>query len=389
MRVLVCPTAFKESLSAATVSEAIASGLRQGVPEAEITELPLSDGGPGLVESLRAAAGGRVEEVDVAGPLLGQVRGRILWTPSGPATTAEGDGAGQGYAEAGAADPDAGDAPGAGRTAVIESADACGLHLMPEGSRAPLTADTQGVGELVRAAEERGAARVVLGLGGSGTVDGGSGLARAFGYRFLDDRGTAIAAGGGPLRRLARITGGREAEVDVVALADVRTPLLGPRGAARTFGPQKGAGAREVDALEEGLSRLAGRIETDLGRSVGEIPGGGAAGGLGAGAVAFLGAELVQGADWVLSRVGFPERLEAADLVVTGEGAFDPTSLDGKVTGEVIRRARAAGRRVLLICGRLEDGEPEGVRVADAGGDWLEPASLASLAAREGKALAG
>lgn len=381
MRVLICPTSFKESIGAAAATEAMAAGLRRAAGSGEgralqVTELPLSDGGPGLLDALRSVSGGEVEEVEVAGPLLGRVHGRILWTTPGAPRPRDPEHAAGGAGEG-------------TRTAVIESADACGLHLMPPESRAPLTADTQGVGELVHRALEWGAGRVILGLGGSGTVDGGSGLARAFGYRFVDDRGTEIAAGGGPLRRLAGIRGGEPPDAEVVALADVRAPLVGPEGAARVFAPQKGARPREVDALAEGLARLAERIHSDLGRDVRQIPGGGAAGGLGAGCVAFLGADLVQGADWVLSRLGFRERLPAADLVVTGEGAFDSTSMDGKVTGEVIRRARERDLPVLLLCGRVEDGVPEGVRAADGGGDWLDTAGLAGLAAREAEGLLG
>lgn len=358
MDVLVCPTAFKESMSAPAAAASIAAGIGEALPEARITELPVSDGGPGLLDAVRATEGGEVETLDVSGPLLGRAQGRLLWLPGG-------------------------------ETAVIESADACGLHLMPPGARAPLSADTRGVGELVRHAVDEGAARVILGLGGSGTVDGGSGLARAFGYRFLDDRGREIAPGGGPLRRLARIEGGAPPDAGVLALADVRIPLTGPRGAARVFAPQKGAREREVEALEEGLERLAGRIESDLGRRVADVPGGGAAGGLGAGCVAFLDAELVEGAGWLLSRAGFPERLEAAELVVTGEGAFDETSGEGKVTGEVIRRAGAIGRPVLLLCGRVEAEVPEHVRAADADGEWLDRDSLAALARREAERLPG
>jgi glycerate kinase len=240
------------------------------------------------------------------------------------------------------------------------------------------------VGEAIAAALERGAphgaARIVVGLGGSATVDGGTGMARVFGSRFLDSSGAELPEGGGALVDLAAIEPGKPQDADVVALADVRSPLFGPDGAAHRFAAQKGATAEEVDLLEAGLERLAERIEHDLGLEVADLKGAGAAGGLGAGCVAFLGARLVPGAPWVLDRVGFDRALTASDLVITGEGAWDATSGLGKVTHEVIRRAREAGTPVLLACGRV-DGAPgdSGLVVVDGGGDWLDREGLVHL----------
>jgi glycerate kinase len=256
-----------------------------------------------------------------------------------------------------------------------------------------MRADTRGVGELLVACRGRGARDLALGLGGSGTVDGGTGMARALGFRFLDASGGVLAPGGAALARLARIeppgswTWAADANrpvklPEVTALADVRSPLLGPDGAARRFAPQKGADADQVERLEEGLARLAERCARDLGAEVRDLAGAGAAGGLGAGCVAFLGARLVPGADWLMQRLGFEAALASADLVVTGEGAWDVTSGLGKVTDRVIERAQADGVPVLLVCGRVAGQAPRGVRAVDGGGAWLDEESLAALVAR-------
>lgn len=360
MRVLVCPTAFKGSIGAAEATAAMARGVREARADAEVREMPLSDGGPGLLDAIRTTGeAGTVEEVEVSGPLGRPARARILWTRG-----------------------EAGDASRPADVAVLESADACGLKLVSEGEEDALAAHTRGVGELVQAALARGARRLVVGLGGSATTDGGSGMARAFGYRFLDASGEDLPEGGGALTRLERILPGRSSARPITALADVTTPMNGAGGAARTFGPQKGATAAELERLVAGLERLSGRLERDLGAAaVGDRPGSGAAGGLGAGMAAFLGAEIVPGAGWVLERVGFDEALAEADLVVTGEGAWDPTSATGKVTGEVLARSGAAATRALLVCGRVEGLVPEGVEAADAAGERLDAEGLARLTA--------
>lgn len=366
MRVLVCPTAFKGTLGAAGAAAAMARGVREALPGAEVREMPLSDGGPGLLDAcLASGPGGEVEEVAVTGPLGGSVQARILW-PRGR-----------------------GGGSASGRIAVLESADACGLAAVPEGERDPLRAHTRGVGELIAAALERGASRVLVGLGGSATTDGGTGMARALGWRFRDADGRELPPGGGGLRRLARILPGRRPEVPVTALADVETTLNGAAGAARTFGPQKGATPEEVERLVEGLERLSGRLAADLGLgAVADRPGSGAAGGLGAGLAAFLGAELVDGAARVLDRTGFDAALRDADLVITGEGAYDASTGAGKIVGRVLERSRAAGRRVLLVCGAVEREPGPGVRAADGRGRLLGPHDLAALVAREAAALA-
>jgi glycerate kinase len=353
--ILVAPTAFKGTIGAAAVARALGEGARRGAPGAEVVELPLSDGGPGLVDAL-AAGGGTVVPVATTGPLGAPARGRVLWR---------------------------------GGEGVVETADACGLHLIPAAGRDPLSATTYGVGALVRAAA--GADRIVLGLGGSATVDGGAGLAQALGWRLLDDAGRPVPPGGGGLLRLARILPPLQpvALPPVVGLADVETPLLGPRGAAPVFAPQKGADADAVRILEAGLARLAERIEGDLGREVAGVAGGGAAGGLGAGIVAFLGGELVPGSAWVLEVTGFDALLGRARLLVTGEGSYDAQTGLGKVVGEAIRRARRARVPVLLVAGRIEAPPPPGVRGVDGAGRMLTPQALKEIAEREVPALLG
>jgi len=405
MNILVCPTAFKESLGAAEAARALARGVRDAQPAWTTVEIPLSDGGPGLLDALaavggeRPAAGNReppadvraapepattrIERVPITGPLGDPAEGRILWLPGGEA--------------------------------VIESADGCGLHLLGE-RRAPLEAHTRGVGELLARALEGGAAAVRVGLGGSASTDGGTGLARAFGWRFLDADGRELPPGGGALTRLARIEPGRRpgpageraaaagagaagsrgpggppAGAEIVALSDVTTPLIGMRGAARTFGPQKGADREQVGRLVEGLERLAERIAGDLGPEAAEltgIPGSGAAGGLGAGLAVFLGARIVPGSAWVLERVDFGAKLARADAVVTGEGAWDRSSEVGKITSEVLRRAAERGVPAALVCGRLASDTPDGVVGLDGGGAWLDAEGLRALAGRAADELA-
>ncbi len=360
MRVLVCPTAFKESLSASDAAAALAAGILDAWPGAEVRVLPLSDGGPGLIESVGATGDGREERVPTTGPLGDRLEARILWTRPGEV--------------------------------VVEAAEACGLHLVPPAFRDPLRTDTSGVGVLLSHCGRSGARSIFLGLGGSATVDGGTGMARALGWRFLDDRGQPLAPGGGSLQRLERIvppdgdasgTSPAALAADVVSLADVRSPLLGADGAARRFAAQKGSGPAEIEVLESGLWRLADIAVRDLGRDVRDVPGAGAAGGLGAGCLLFLGAELIPGAGWVLERVGFDSELASAELLVTGEGAWDATSGLGKITTEVLKRAVAAGVRSVLVCGRIEGSVPPGVEALSGSDDnWLDAGAISALIAR-------
>lgn len=367
MRILVCPTEFKGTLLARRAARVMAEGARRAKPAASVDVLPLSDGGPGLLDALIVSASGpgpgpTMVRIPVDDPLGREVEGRLLFFPSGGPGHGRGAGGGRGE-----------------RVAVAESADACGLHHLDPGERRPTRTGTSGVGDLIREAASRGARQLFLGLGGSATCDGGAGAAARLGWRFLDAGGEPLGRGGGELERLETAEAPDEVVgADLTVLADVRNPLLGPEGAARTFGPQKGASPDDVRRLDRGLARLAVLSPRPELR---EEPGAGAAGGLAFGCAAFLGASIAEGAPWVLERVDFAGRLARADLVVTGEGAFDRTSKMGKLVGRVLRSAREEEVPVVLLCGRLEDEPPEGVWAADGGGGALDAAALADLTA--------
>jgi glycerate kinase len=287
--IIVAPTSYKETHSAADAARAMAEAARD-VTTIPVTELPVSDGGPGLIDALQHKFGGELRYATVSGPLGAPVEARILVQ---------------------------------GTTAVIESADACGLHLIPPAERDPLKTTTFGVGELLLAAAAY-ASDIVVGLGGSGTVDGGAGAAKAIAGRKLPP---------------------------VTALADVRNPLLGMHGAARVFGPQKGASPDAVELLERRLQAAARTMARETGIDVANIAGGGAAGGLGAGLRAYARATLVAGSVWLLDRLGFDALLAGAAAVITGEGSYDAQSGMGKVTGEIVARAEASGVPLLMIAG--------------------------------------
>jgi glycerate kinase len=355
--VVVAPTAFKGTLGPIEAARAMSEGVRAVWPAAEVRVRPLSDGGNGLLEVCRALEGGGLEEHEVSGPLGAPVRARLLRQ---------------------------------GSRAVIESAEACGLHRVPPERRDPLRATTRGVGALISAAVSGGADELIVGLGGSATVDGGTGMARALGWRFLDGSDRPLPEGGGSLVDLARIEPpGRRLGVRVVALCDVGNPLSGRLGAARVYGPQKGAGPEAVATLDAGLTRLAGLIEEELDLSVGDLPGAGAAGGLGAGARAFLDAELASGAVWMMERAGVGRLLETADLLVTGEGHFDVQSGMGKLPGRMLEAAAAAGVPSLLVCGRVDGPLPTGTVAFDGGGRVLSADDLSELTAAACRGIAG
>src|SRR5467141_3911482 len=319
--VLIAPAAFKGTLGPRQVADALAAGARRALPDATILQCPISDGGDGLLDAVLAATALR-ERISVTGPLGEPVSGELGWV-----------------------DPE---------TAIFESATACGIALLKPEQLDPLRATTRGVGELLWEAVERGAKTVVVGLGGSATVDGGTGAARGLGWTFQDAAGKALAEGGGSLADLDMLGPGWALHARVVGLADVTTPLLGDDGAAPIFGPQKGARPEEIVRLEQGLARLA-VLWSQAGRpELGTMPMGGAAGGLGAGLAFFAKAELTGGANWVLERAGFDAALAKADLVITAEGIFDKTSLVGKAPGEVVRRAQVAKKKVAVVAGRVE-----------------------------------
>lgn len=319
-RVLVAPDKFKECLSASEVARAIAEGVARAVPTASIDLCPVADGGDGTVNALLEARGGRTFTAGVTGPLGSRVSALWALLPDG--------------------------------TAVIESASAAGLALVPPGARNPLSTTTFGIGELVRHALDAGARRVIMGLGGTATSDGGLGFAQALGVRFegIDEPGT-----GAHLTKLRGIDRSgldqRLQAVELLGACDVQNPLLGPSGAARTFAPQKGASPEQVEELERGLSEIsrlaaARHLPADPG-----APGTGAAGGLGFGLVAFCGAKLVGGAKLVLDALDFAGRARAHDLVLTAEGRLDRQTLSGKAVLEVARQAGASGVPTVVLTG--------------------------------------
>ncbi len=333
MRVLIAPQEFKGSLSAADAARAIAEGIHRVRPEWRRDILPMSDGGPGFIDAMRAAGQSDMAAVAVQDALGRRVLARYLVTR----------------------DP---------RVAIVEAAQANGLlHLQPE-ERDALHADTYGVGEIVRDAVASAPERLVIGVGGSATTDGGAGMARALGARFTDMAGRELPPGGAALADLARIDWQPPAwlnRVAVVVATDVTNPLLGPNGAAAVYGPQKGASERDVDILENALWRYAAVVRRSLAVDIATIPGGGAAGGLAAGMVAFLGARIESGFDVVAGVNRLADRLALADIVITGEGSFDGQSVQGKTTGRIRELAAAHGKPCVIFAGRSEV-EDEGVR---------------------------
>jgi glycerate kinase len=337
VRVLVAPDKFKGTLSARQAAEAIEHGWRRQRPDDDLELVPLADGGEGTLDALApgdGSDGSRRVSLRVTGPLGEPVD-----------------------AEFGVRGP----------TAIVEMARASGLELIAEGRRDPRRATTRGTGELVRAALDAGATTILVCVGGSATNDGGTGLARALGVRFLDDRGDEIPDGGASVLRLGRIDlttlDRRLATATVIGVTDVDNPLCGPQGASAVYGPQKGADPDVVLELDRALARLAAVVHRDLGLDVADEPGAGAAGGLGFGLIAFAGARLRRGVDVVMETQRFDDRLDGTDLVITGEGSFDAQSLRGKVPDGVLRAARLAGVGCAIVCGRAAVAAPDGVTV--------------------------
>lgn len=333
MKIVLAPNAFKESLTAGQAARAMRCGLSRALPEAELIELPVADGGDGTGEVLLGALGGRITRHRVTGPLGKPVRARLIELHgSGPATW------------------------------VVEMAEAAGLKLVPREKRNPLTATTAGVGELIDIARRLGAKRIIVGLGGSATVDGGAGMAAAMGFRLLDKRDRPIGRGPLELSKLASIEapeewrrnrGPKRGPVEIVAACDVTNRLLGAKGTAPIYGPQKGATAAMIPRIEAGLRNLAYRLERDLGSRVKRAEGSGAAGGLGAGLLGFLGAELKRGAELVLETVGFDSALRGADWVITGEGRLDLQTLENKAPAAVARMAALRGVPTVALAGEV------------------------------------
>ena len=324
MKVVVAPNAFKDSLTTEQACRAISAGVKRAVPGAHTVHVPIADGGDGLIDALKRALGGELVGKTVTGPLFSPVEAEFLYLPDS-------------------------------KTAVVEMARASGLALLADKDRDARTTTTQGTGELALAALEMGAKRILIGIGGSATNDGGIGFASALGVKFLDDSGREIRPVGEDLPKIARIEMPcKQFGNNVIAweaVCDVDNPLTGERGAAAVFGPQKGATPEDVKYLDAGLGNLARRIEECLGMDVEAMPGAGAAGGLGGGLVAFVGAALRPGVDVVLDMVGIDDELRDADLAITAEGRIDFQTAFGKGPAGVGARAKKFGVPCLAVAG--------------------------------------
>lgn len=364
MRVVLAPDSFGGTLSAVEAAGAMAAGWGAGAPGVQVDLAPVSDGGPGFVDVLHTSLGGDLRSITLTGPLGEQLTAEFLLD---------------------------------GDTAYVESAQACGLQLVPADRRDPRWTTTYGVGELIGAAIHAGARRVVVGLGGSSTNDGGAGMLAALGMAFSDCAGAAISPVGGALAALERADAAHLAfgrSVDLVAATDVDNPLLGPTGATATYGPQKGATPADVEELDAALAHYAEVLGRALPAAADVVaaPGAGAAGGLGFAMLA-LGARRESGIGIVLGHTGLAERIDAAQLVVTGEGSYDWQSLRGKAVSGVAAAAAAAGVPCLVLAGRVSVGRREmaaaGVAAAYSLVDSAGSAEAAqSGAGRELRALA-
>lgn len=323
---LIVPDSFKGTMSAIDVCRIMAETLQERFPDATIRTIPVADGGEGSVDAFLAALPGKRMEATVCGPYRESIPSYYGLLDNG--------------------------------TAVIEMAAAAGLPLVGENRHAEKTT-TYGVGQLLLDALDHGATRVIMGLGGSSTNDGGCGMAAACGVRFLDETGEAFVPVGETLSHIAHIDmrglDPRLKDVEIVTMCDIDNPLCGTTGAAAIFGPQKGATPSQVRMLDEGLAHLASVILADLRRYVLSVPGGGAAGGMGAGMVAFFGSPLQMGIQTVLDTAGFNELVREADVVFSGEGCFDGQSLHGKVVVGVASRCKAAGKPLIAVAGAIDD----------------------------------
>ncbi|VVP21162.1 Glycerate 2-kinase [Pseudomonas fluorescens] len=332
MKIVIAPDSFKDSLSAQGVAEAIALGLAQVWPQATLVKCPMADGGEGTVESILAACEGELRRTRVRGPLGAPVEAAWGWLPHNC-------------------------------TAIIEMAEASGLQRVPPGQRDACITSTFGTGELIRAALDAGAQRVILAIGGSATNDGGAGTMQALGVKLLDAQNQTLVPGGLALAQLARVDiselDPRLAHVRFDIAADVNNPLCGPHGASAIFGPQKGASPAQVQQLDQALGHFADLCAEALDKDVRDEPGCGAAGGLGFAAKAFLGAQFKAGVEVVAELVGLAEAVKGADLVITGEGRFDAQTLRGKTPFGVARIAKQHNVPVIVIAGTLGEGYQE------------------------------
>jgi glycerate kinase len=329
LTVLIAPNAFKESLSAFQVSRAIAQGVKAASPRIRIIEKPIADGGDGTLEVLVKGTKGRFRNVTVKDPMGDPILARYGFL-------------------------------GDGHTAVIEMAEASGLRLVPVEKRNPLLASTYGTGELIKDAMNKGASSIILGIGGSATVDAGIGAIMALGGRFYDDKGKLLPLGGGALKKIHRIDMSgldeRLKKTKIYVACDVKNPLLGPMGTVAYYAPQKGATPKMMVVLDEGMLNLSRLVRKMKSINIGKIPGTGAAGGLSAGLMAFCNAELKSGIELVLDALKMDEALKGADLVITGEGKLDRQTAEGKAPAGLAQRAKKYGCPVIALTGMIGQG---------------------------------
>lgn len=361
MKIVIAPDSFKESLSAPEAATAIARGWAQVYPQAEMCLRPMADGGEGTVDALVGAMGGERRCCQVRGPLGGPVLASWGWLGDGKA--------------------------------VIEVAAASGLQCVPVADRDATRTTSYGTGELIRAALDAGATRIILGLGGSATNDAGVGLLQALGVRFLNEHGDELAPGGAALEQLDHVDlftlDPRLLQVRVEAAADVDNPLCGDAGASAVFAPQKGASPAQVAQLEASLSHFARVVAATIGEDYSRVPGAGAAGGVGFAAKAFLNAHFRPGIEMVAELSGLAQAMQGATLVITGEGRLDAQSLHGKAPVGVARVAQAAGVPVIVLAGSLGDGYQRlyDVGIGAAFSVTPGPMSLDQARAQAGQAL--
>ena len=327
MKIVVAPNAFKGSLTAEEAALVMEAGIKKVLPDAEVVRVPVADGGDGLVNVAVESLGGELRTLEVTGPLFEPILANCCYVQSRDLLT-------------------------------VEMALASGLALVPEPLRDPVRTTSLGTGELIRAGLDLGVRRINVGIGGSATNDGGMGMAMALGVRFLDNGGKVLTGIGKSLAAVAEIDmaglDSRIGRTRIEAVCDVENSLCGPDGAAHVYGPQKGADHRQVLELERGMQNFAAVIHRDLGLDVNNLPGAGAAGGLGAGLYAFLGARLCRGIDLIFELVGLREKMVGADLVFTGEGQIDFQTVFGKAPGGVGALSRELGIPCLAIAGSID-----------------------------------
>lgn len=330
MHILICPDKFRGSLTAQEACDALERGIMKRRPKSTIQKLPLADGGEGTLEVIQHAHGGSWISVQVQDPLFRKIQAEYLWL----------------------ADQ---------KMAYIEMSRASGLMLLTSKERNPSLTSSIGTGELIHAAMEKGAEKIVLTLGGSATNDAGIGMAHALGYRFLDAAGKELQPIGKELAQVAQLLPSPMADklklVEFFVITDVQNPLAGKSGAAHVFAKQKGATATSIKELDKGLNNMADLFDGLAGFAISTQSGAGAAGGLGAGAVYFLGAKMSLGAEWVLDKLHIDRAIRKADYVITGEGKVDGQSWGGKLISQVLQRADKQFKQTLIVCGAFEEAE--------------------------------